>query len=102
LTIQKFLYERQTAPIFTEAETDEVIPGGSNLRYKVIIALPAVSAAGSMYGPDAGAQNTQESVTLTAGLPDSTVSYGGYDFDQHLSVLVITDADPLPYTPPST
>ena len=89
-------------PLFVEAETDEVIPGGSNLKYRVIVALPGCSAAGSMYGPDAGAQNTQEAVTLTAGRPSDTVSYSGYDFDQHLSVLVITDSDPLPYTPVAT
>lgn len=102
LTIQRLLYERQTVPLFVEAETDEVIPGGSNLKYRVIVALPGCIAAGSMYGPDAGAQNTQEAVTLTAGRPSDTVSYSGYDFDQHLSVLVITDSDPLPYTPVAT
>lgn len=101
LTIQKILYERGEVALFHEAETDEVIPSTA-LRYRVIVALPGCTASGQMYGPDAGAANTQESATLTAGVPSATVSYGGYDFDQHLSVLVITDADPLPFTPVAT
>jgi hypothetical protein len=102
LTIQKLLYERSIVPLFMEAETDEVIPGGSGLKYRVIVALPGLTLSGPMYGPDAGAQQTQESVTLTAGLPDATEAYNGLDFDQHISIVIYTDADPLPYTPPST
>jgi hypothetical protein len=102
LAIQQALYDRQRLSLFIDAEADEIIPGGSNLPYRAIIALPGVQPSGQMYGPDAGAQNTQEAATLTAGLPDATVSYAGHDFDQHLSVLIWTDTDPLPFTPPST
>jgi hypothetical protein len=102
LTVQRALHERQQLALFVDAEADEVIPGGSNLPYRIVFALPSCQTSGPMYGPDAGAQNTQEAATLTAGLPADTVSYAGQDFDQHLSVLVWTDADPLPFTPPAT
>lgn len=95
-TIQRALHERGRVPVFIDAEADEIIPGGSNLPYRVVIALPGCQPAGAMYGPDAGAQNTQEAATLTAGLPDATVAYAGQNFDQHVSVLVWTDTDPLP------
>jgi hypothetical protein len=93
LAIQKVLHEREEASVVIEVCSDDVIDATPNpdQRFRALFVMPAMAISGDMYGVESGGENTEETVTLTAGVPDSTYTFDGIGFDSHAHVLIDTD-----------
>lgn len=101
LALQKVLHERDEAAIVIEVCSDDVIDAtpDPDQRFRALFVLPAASISGDMYGVESGGENTEETVTLTAGVPDSTYTFAGVGFDSHLNVLIDTDVSEATLNP---
>lgn len=93
LAMQKVLHEREEAAIVVEVCSDDVIDATPvpDQRFRALFVFPACAISGDMYGVESGGENTEETVTLTAGVPDTTYTFDGIGFDSHANVLIDTD-----------
>ncbi len=94
LTLQAAIANAQTVSIVIEAETDVEI-GASGRPYRQLLICPRLTASGATYGAEAGGQNRDESLTLTAAVPESTFAYGGFNVDSHCAVILENDVAAL-------
>lgn len=83
LTLQKLIHQATNVAAYIEAGTDVYIPGTIR-RFRFMAIFPYLQASGDMYGTESGGENTQESVTLETGTPDST--YTVTDPDQNIEI----------------
>lgn len=86
LTLQRALHERVTVSAVIDAFTESKIAG--LIEHRCSLVFPSLSLSGVMYGVDEGAQNKDEAPVMTAGVPASTFTHDGRDFDSHFHVWI--------------
>jgi hypothetical protein len=97
LTLQKALHERAEIPVVIECCSDDIIdPGSTDTPFRVLFVFPSCRLSGEMFGVTPGGEDTEESPTLVAGVPDVSYVFDGITFDSHCHVVVdtgISDTD---------
>lgn len=87
MTLQAALMKASTVSVVVDAEADTEITAGQ--PYRNILILPECRVTGPGYGVEAGGENREETVILTARKPASTpFSYDGIDVNGHANVVV--------------
>ena len=94
LDFQKALHEGTQLAIVIDGVSDDQI-GASGMEYMMRAVFPAVRPTGTMFGVEAGGENTEETITLMAGVPDSTFNYDGEAYDSHFTLLLQNDVASL-------
>lgn len=80
LALQKIIHQGSVVSAYIDSATDVYI-ASTIRRYRWLAIFPSLQASGEMYGPDEGATNTQEAVTLETGAPESTFTISDPDQD---------------------
>jgi hypothetical protein len=94
LDIQKALHEGTELSLVIDCVSDDEI-GASGEEYLARLVFPALKPSGAMFGTEPGGESKDETVTLTAGVPDATFNYDGEAYDSHMTVLLQNDVDAL-------
>ena len=86
LDFQKALDLDTTLAIVIEGQDDNEIAADYPYLFRAV--LPAMEVSGESFGVETGGENTNETVTLTGRVPDSTYNWDSDSFDSHAALVV--------------
>jgi len=95
LEFQAALHNRESVALVIEGRTDSEVDTGVPAVFRCV--CPNLQGSGEMFDLEEGATNTEESVTFTAALPDSTYTdpVEGDTWDTHVGFLLRNGAAAL-------